>query len=80
MASLTVNPASNISFTLSRSDTAATKSTLTLTAPANADTNFCFKVKTTQPRRYLVRPNQGLVAPGTSESVTIILVGKRERA
>ena len=33
-------------------------------------------MKTTQPRRYLVRPNQGLVAPGTSEVVTILLVEK----
>lgn len=34
------------------------------------------QVKTTQPRRYLVRPNQGIVAPNSSETVTIILVGK----
>lgn len=34
------------------------------------------KVKTTQPRRYLVRPNQGIVAPGSSESVSILLVDK----
>jgi hypothetical protein len=35
-----------------------------------------FKVKTTQPRRYLVRPNQGLVAPGGSETISILLVEK----
>jgi len=34
------------------------------------------QVKTTQPRRYLVRPNQGLIAPGDSETVTILLVEK----
>lgn len=34
------------------------------------------KVKTTQPRRYLVRPNQGVIAPGSSHSITIILVEK----
>lgn len=34
------------------------------------------QVKTTQPRRYLVRPNQGLIAPGGSETVQIILVEK----
>ena len=34
------------------------------------------KVKTTQPRRYLVRPNQGIVAPGSSETVSILLVDK----
>jgi len=33
-------------------------------------------VKTTQPRRYLVRPNQGLVAPGSSETISIMLVDK----
>ena len=35
-----------------------------------------FQVKTTQPRRYLVRPNQGLIAPGTSETISILLVEK----
>ena len=34
------------------------------------------QVKTTQPRRYLVRPNQGLIAPGKEEKVTILLVEK----
>ena len=34
------------------------------------------KVKTTQPRRYLVRPNQGIVAPGSTETVSILLVDK----
>lgn len=34
------------------------------------------QVKTTQPRRYLVRPNQGLIPPGGSEVVTILLVEK----
>jgi MSP (Major sperm protein) domain len=33
-------------------------------------------VKTTQPRRYLVRPNQGLIAPGGTEKVAIMLVEK----
>jgi hypothetical protein len=33
-------------------------------------------VKTTQPRRYLVRPNQGLIAPGGSETISILLVEK----
>lgn len=33
-------------------------------------------MKTTQPRRYLVRPNQGLIAPGGSETISIILVDK----
>lgn len=33
-------------------------------------------MKTTQPRRYLVRPNQGLIAPGGRETISIILVDK----
>lgn len=31
------------------------------------------------PRRYLVRPNQGLVAPGLSETVTIMVVEKDKK-
>lgn len=38
--------------------------------------HYAFKVKTTQPRRYLVRPNQGVIGPGSSDSITIILVEK----
>ena len=37
------------------------------------------QVKTTQPRRYLVRPNQGLIKHGQSEEVTIILVDKEKQ-
>ena len=33
-------------------------------------------MKTTQPRRYLVRPNQGLIAPNGSEQISILLVEK----
>ena len=33
-------------------------------------------MKTTQPRRYLVRPNQGLIAPNSSETISILLVDK----
>lgn len=36
-------------------------------------------MKTTQPRRYLVRPNQGIVAPGSSETVSILLVDKERK-
>jgi hypothetical protein len=34
------------------------------------------QVKTTQPRRYLVRPNQGIIQPNSTERVQIILVEK----
>ena len=33
-------------------------------------------MKTTQPRRYLVRPNQGLIQPGQTEQIQIVLVEK----
>ena len=41
-----------------------------------SNTHLAFKVKTTQPRRSLVRPNQGIVAPGSSDTITIVLVEK----
>lgn len=37
-------------------------------------------MKTTQPRRYLVRPNQGLLAPKGSEQISILLVDKDKQA
>lgn len=49
---------------------------MTLTHPGKTDSHIAFKIKTTQPRRYLVRPNQGIVAPGGSETITIVLVEK----
>ena len=38
--------------------------------------NLNLQVKTTQPRRYLVRPNQGIIKPSTTEEVQILLVEK----
>lgn len=40
----------------------------------NDSPNSNTQVKTTQPRRYLVRPNQGVLSPGGSEQVQILLV------
>ncbi|XP_029288093.1 vesicle-associated membrane protein-associated protein B-like [Cottoperca gobio] len=37
------------------------------------DRNVCFKVKTTAPRRYCVRPNSGIIDAGTSISVSVML-------
>ena len=37
---------------------------------------YMLQVKTTQPRRYLVRPNQGIVSPNSTETVSILLVDK----
>lgn len=46
-------------------------STLKLTNPSNS--NVCFKVKTTAPRRYCVRPNSGVVHAGSSVNVSVML-------
>ncbi|XP_019403730.1 PREDICTED: vesicle-associated membrane protein-associated protein B/C isoform X1 [Crocodylus porosus] len=37
------------------------------------DKNVCFKVKTTAPRRYCVRPNSGIIDAGTSINVSVML-------
>ncbi|CAN0564862.1 unnamed protein product, partial [Ectocarpus sp. 12 AP-2014] len=36
----------------------------------------CLQVKTTEPRRYLVRPNQGMIGPGEREAVNVYLIEK----
>ncbi|XP_060691917.1 vesicle-associated membrane protein-associated protein B/C [Hemiscyllium ocellatum] len=38
-----------------------------------SDKNICFKVKTTAPRRYCVRPNSGVIDAGTSINVSVML-------
>ncbi|XP_067887341.1 VAMP (vesicle-associated membrane protein)-associated protein A, like isoform X2 [Heterodontus francisci] len=38
-----------------------------------ADKKVCFKVKTTAPRRYCVRPNSGIIDPGTTVTVSVML-------
>ncbi|CAM9608438.1 unnamed protein product, partial [Scytosiphon promiscuus] len=47
-----------------------------LSVSNSSEVTIAFKVKTTEPRRYLVRPNQGLVGPGESESVNVFLIEK----
>ena len=47
--------------------------------PGVTNQHLAFKVKTTNVRRYLVRPNMGIVTPGCSETVSIILVDKHSR-
>lgn len=37
------------------------------------DRNVCFKVKTTAPRRYCVRPNSGVIDAGASLNVSVML-------
>jgi len=38
-----------------------------------SDKRVCFKVKTTAPKRYCVRPNSGLIEPGNDVSVAVML-------
>lgn len=44
---------------------------LKITNPTNE--RVCFKVKTTAPRQYCVRPNSGLLAPQESQTVAVML-------
>lgn len=38
-----------------------------------SDKKVCFKVKTTAPRRYCVRPNSGIIDPGATVTVSVML-------
>jgi len=46
-------------------------SDLKLTNPSQQ--KVCFKVKTTAPKRYCVRPNSGIIDPGASVTVAVML-------
>jgi len=73
---LQVTPDAELQFSLSRSNDVSPRVTMILHHTGKTDEHLAFKVKTTQPRRYLVRPNQGVVAPGGTEQVSIMLVEK----
>lgn len=47
--------------------------TTTLKLSNPTERNVCFKVKTTAPRRYCVRPNSGVIEAGTSINVSVML-------
>lgn len=79
---LELNPDSSLQFVLTKTETSAVSSgdgvsrcVMKLTNPTDS-IHYAFKVKTTQPRRYLVRPNQGVIGPGGTDAITIILVEK----
>ncbi|XP_062259853.1 VAMP (vesicle-associated membrane protein)-associated protein A, like [Platichthys flesus] len=38
-----------------------------------SDKRVCFKVKTTAPRRYCVRPNSGVIDPGATVNISVML-------
>ena len=45
---------------------------------SSATDTYSFKVKTTNPRRYSVRPNVGLIYPGQEATVTVQLPAMKE--
>ena len=76
-AVLEISPDSELEFTLS-----AAKSMphceIHLAHSRSEHYPIAFKIKTTQPRRYLVRPNHGLIRPGEGRSIQILMV-EREK-
>ncbi|KAK9120642.1 hypothetical protein Syun_018259 [Stephania yunnanensis] len=42
------------------------------------DRNIAFKVKTTNPKKYSVRPNAGIVPPGASFDVTVTMQAQKD--
>jgi len=51
--------------------TSSTTSFLKLVNPT--DKRICFKIKTTAPKRYCVRPNAGILDPGSHLSIAVVL-------
>ena len=67
--SVSIEPNGVLSFTLSPSSPPQAS----LTILNEGDSHMTFKVKTTRPMRYLVRPNQGVISPKESATVVVIL-------
>lgn len=66
---LVLDPPIDLKFTGPFTDVVTTN--LTLRNPT--DKKVCFKVKTTAPRRYCVRPNSGIIEPGATVVVSVML-------
>ncbi|ESO01862.1 hypothetical protein HELRODRAFT_65374 [Helobdella robusta] len=66
---LILNPPSEIKFTGPFTEIVQTD--LELTNPSSR--KVMFKVKTTAPKRYCVRPNSGIIEPGAKLSITLML-------
>ncbi|KAG1932123.1 VAMP (vesicle-associated membrane protein)-associated protein A, like [Pimephales promelas] len=47
--------------------------TATLKLKNPSEKKVCFKVKTTAPRRYCVRPNSGIIEPGATLTISVML-------
>ena len=61
-------------------DGGASTPTCTLTLTNSSDEIVAYKIKTTTPKRYLVKPNQELLLAGASISVTVVLEAKEAQA
>ncbi|XP_031224462.1 vesicle-associated membrane protein-associated protein A isoform X1 [Mastomys coucha] len=66
---LVLDPPSDLKFKGPFTDVVTTN--LKLQNPS--DRKVCFKVKTTAPRRYCVRPNSGIIDPGSIVTVSVML-------
>ncbi|XP_051010397.1 vesicle-associated membrane protein-associated protein A isoform X2 [Acomys russatus] len=66
---LVLDPPSDLKFKGPFTDVVTTN--LKLRNPS--DRKVCFKVKTTAPRRYCVRPNSGVIDPGSIVTVSVML-------
>mmetsp|Transcript_10901 Transcript_10901/g.27563 ORF Transcript_10901/g.27563 Transcript_10901/m.27563 type:complete len:252 (-) Transcript_10901:174-929(-) len=51
---------------------------VTLTVNNTKDVPVAFKVKTTSPKKYIVRPSTGVVKPGASVDVQVIMQAQKE--
>lgn len=66
---LTIDPPYELSFT--GPFTSAVSSLMKLKNPSEA--KVCFKIKTTAPKRYCVKPNSGVIDPGCSVEIAVSL-------
>ncbi|KAL0966938.1 hypothetical protein UPYG_G00302480 [Umbra pygmaea] len=66
---LVLDPPSDLRFKGPFTDVVTTN--LKLKNPS--DRRVCFKVKTTAPRRYCVRPNSGIIEPGSTVTISVML-------
>ncbi|KND05109.1 uncharacterized protein SPPG_00783 [Spizellomyces punctatus DAOM BR117] len=72
---LRVAPAKELEF--HRPFTTVVKQSLVVTNQ-NPDSPICFKVKTTAPKQYCVRPNSAVVPPGDNVEVQVLLQAMKE--
>lgn len=72
-SNIVLDPAESLSFHLKPHVTAQTQLHLTNLSTSEP---VAFKVKTTRPLRYLVRPNQGIIPPNGTASIVVVLQEK----